>query len=121
MSRSARQANAFATLRQFVRAPEMAERCDMCSIPLPEDHQHLIEPATRRLLCCCEACAILFSSPESTQYRRVPRRVRQLDDFAISDAQWDNLLIPINLAFFFRSAPAERVIVLYPSPAGATE
>jgi hypothetical protein len=51
----------------------------------------------------------------------VPRRVRQLDDFAISDAQWDNLLIPINLAFFFRSAPAERVIVLYPSPAGATE
>ena len=111
----------FATLRQFIRQPAPVERCELCSTALAADHQHLIEPASRRLLCCCDACAILFSNPESTQYRRVPRRIRLLSDFSISDAQWDSLLIPINLAFFFRSTPAARVIVLYPSPAGATE
>ena len=39
----------------------------------------------------------------------------------MTDAQWDALLIPINIAFFFKSTPASRVIALYPSPAGATE
>lgn len=39
----------------------------------------------------------------------------------MDDAQWDALSIPINLAFFFRSTPADRVIAMYPSPAGPTE
>jgi hypothetical protein len=39
----------------------------------------------------------------------------------MSDAQWDSLHIPINLAFFFSCSPAGRVIALYPSPAGAIE
>ncbi len=30
-------------------------------------------------------------------------------------------MIPINMAFFFQSSVAGKVIVLYPSPAGATE
>ncbi len=30
-------------------------------------------------------------------------------------------MIPINMAFFFQSSAAGKVIVLYPSPAGATE
>ena len=30
-------------------------------------------------------------------------------------------MIPINMAFFFQSSAAEKVIVQYPSPAGATE
>ena len=30
-------------------------------------------------------------------------------------------MIPINMAFFFQSSEAGKVIVLYPSPAGATE
>lgn len=30
-------------------------------------------------------------------------------------------MLPINLAFFFRDSAAERVIAMYPSPAGATE
>ncbi len=30
-------------------------------------------------------------------------------------------MMPINMAFFFRSTPQKRVIALYPSPAGATE
>lgn len=39
----------------------------------------------------------------------------------MTDGQWDALRLPINLAFFFRSTPLERVVAAYPSPAGATE
>ena len=39
----------------------------------------------------------------------------------MTDAQWDGLMIPINMAFFYKSSLEERVVSLYPSPAGATE
>lgn len=112
----------FDILRRFVRARSAPlERCDLCSIELGPDHPHLVEPATRRLVCACQACAILFSSAAETKYRRVPRSVRYLPDFHLTDAQWEGLMIPINMAFFFQSSAAGKVIVLYPSPAGATE
>ena len=111
----------FAALRRFARARPVIERCDFCSAELGELHQHLIEPERRRLVCVCGACAILFGSRGETAYRRVPRRIRYLPDFRMTDAQWEGLLIPIQLAFFFHSSAAGRVIALYPSPAGPTE
>ncbi|MCU1331464.1 MAG: hypothetical protein JWM08_456, partial [Candidatus Angelobacter sp.] len=33
----------------------------------------------------------------------------------------DGLMIPINMAFFFNSSTENRIVVLYPSPAGAVE
>jgi Family of unknown function (DUF5947) len=75
----------------------------------------------RRLHCACDACAMLFSSQAGTKYRRVPRDIKLLNDFQISNADWDSLLIPINLAFFFQNSMDSRVSALYPSPAGATE
>ncbi|MBW3596704.1 MAG: hypothetical protein KY475_05450 [Planctomycetes bacterium] len=110
-----------AALRRFTRPRERVERCELCAVALPPEHQHLVEPATRRLLCACEACAILFSNDAETKYRRVPRRGRQLSDFHMSDAQWNALLVPIGLAFFFYNSPAGRVVAVYPSPAGPTE
>jgi hypothetical protein len=85
------------------------------------DHQHLIDPSSRKLLCCCDICTILLSGQEGQRYRKVPRRARFLSDFHITDAQWDSLMIPVNLAFFLWSTPDNRVIALYPSPAGVTE
>jgi hypothetical protein len=93
----------------------------LCSHQLAADHPHLIEPANRKLVCACDACAILFSGPAGTRYRRVPRRIRLLANFQLTDAQWESLMIPINLAFFFNSTPAGHVVALYPSPAGPTE
>lgn len=93
----------------------------MCSVELGPGHPHLVEPATRRLICACQACAILFSSAAETKYRRVPQRVRYLSNFQLTDEQWEGLMIPINMAFFFQSSTEGRVLVLYPSPAGATE
>jgi hypothetical protein len=112
---------AFGFLRQFVRRTSPAETCEMCSAPLAEAHQHLLEPETRKLVCACDACAILFSSQSARRFKRVPRRVRALEDFELTDGQWDSLMMPINMAFFFESTPQGRVMALYPSPAGATE
>jgi hypothetical protein len=39
----------------------------------------------------------------------------------LTDAQWDGLMIPIEMAFFFKSTAQGKVIALYPSPAGPTE
>ncbi len=39
----------------------------------------------------------------------------------MSDAEWEGLSIPINLAFITQSTAAGRVAAYYPSPAGATE
>ncbi len=55
------------------------------------------------------------------KYRRVSRRAQLLANFQMTDAQWDDLLIPINMAFFFNSSVEGRTIPLYPSPAGAVE
>jgi hypothetical protein len=51
----------------------------------------------------------------------VPQYAEFLADFQLTDGQWESLLIPINLAFFYRSSAANRVVAVYPSPAGATE
>jgi hypothetical protein len=97
------------------------EHCELCSAELQRDHPHLIELATRELLCSCAACAVLFDGMERLKFKRVPRHVECLPNFELTDAQWDGLMIPINLAFFFRSSLEQRVVALYPSPAGAVE
>jgi hypothetical protein len=112
--------NAFGALRQFIRRKPDGERCELCSAQVATDHSHLIEPGSRKLLCACEACAILFSGM-GTKYKRVPKRVLALADFSLSDGQWESLMVPINMAFFYRSTPDARMVALYPSPAGATE
>jgi len=119
--RSPEQDGAFATLRQFVRKRPNVERCELCAIALPHEHQHLIEPIQRKLVCACEACSILFSHQAGLKYKRVPRRVRWLSNFKMSDAQWEAMRIPIDMAFFYHSTPEGRVAAFYPSPAGATE
>ena len=113
--------SALTALRRFVRPRAARERCDLCDADLADDHQHLFEPADRRLVCACDACAILFSNQGGTKYLRVPRRLRFLPDFRLTDETWEGLQLPINLAFFLRSTPAGRVVAMYPSPAGATE
>lgn len=113
--------NAFRVLRKFARKRSPAERCELCSTEVAGEHAHLLEPVTRQILCACEPCAILFSGQPDGRYRRVPRRVMLLSDFQISDGQWESLMIPINLAFFYRDAASGKVVAMYPSPAGATE
>ena len=110
----------FAALRQFARRRRTAEPCELCGSELFTEHAHLVEIACRKLLCVCDACAVLFSGQEGPRYKRVPRRIRVLSNFRLTDAQWDGLMIPINMAFFFKDSAEGKMSVLYPSPAGAT-
>ena len=113
-----------AFLRQFARrrpAAEAAERCELCSAPLAEAHQHLLDPKKRQIVCACDGCVILFCGQAGAHYLRVPRRIQRLVSFQMSELQWEALMLPINLAFFYRDSAAGRVLAMYPSPAGATE
>lgn len=112
----------FGTLQQFVRKPrKRQETCELCSAPLAAGHQHLLELEKRRVACACDACAILFGGSSRQRYRRIPRDVTLLRDFAMDDHEWDSLLIPINLAYFVHHSAAGQVIARYPSPGGAME
>ena len=116
------KASAFATLRQFARKRnDNVETCEMCGRELASEHAHLLETVSRKLICSCEACAILFSGNQNLKFKRIPREVCFLSDFRLTDAQWDSLMIPIEMAFLFYSTPHGKVVAYYPSPAGPTE
>jgi hypothetical protein len=121
VERHSRSDSPFEALRQFARRQRRVEQCELCGLEVPSDHPHLIELVHRRLLCVCGACAVLFSGQGGTKYKRIPRRIQMLSNFLITAAQWEGLLIPINMAFFFKNSLEGRVIAMYPSPAGATE
>ena len=113
--------NAFGALQRFVRRPSPDEHCELCSAAVAAEHEHLVELANRRLVCVCQACAILFGGQSGQRYKRAPSRIRFLPGFQLTDAQWDSLLVPINMAFFFASSTSGKMTAVYPSPAGATE
>jgi hypothetical protein len=103
--------------------PVAVEQCDLCAAPVPPGHRHLVDLDDRRLLCACRGCALLFDSKAAGggHLRLLPTRRRRLDGFVLDPAGWDRLRIPVDMAFFFRSTPAARVLAFYPSPAGPTE
>lgn len=116
----------FATLREIARKAgtrhaERGEHCDLCDAAVSHSHRHLIDPASRHLICACEACSLLFYRGGETKYKSVPRDVRRCENFQMTEGQWDSLLIPIGLAFFVKSSAEGKVLALYPSPAGSTE
>ena len=104
-------------------AAEPQEVCDLCGEPVEPGHRHIVDVANRRILCACRACTILFDRPGAGggHLKLLPTRRRRLDDFSLDDAAWERLRIPVDMAFFFRSTPAERVLAFYPSPMGPTE
>ena len=104
-------------LRRFVPARSSKEKCDACGTDLAPEHIHQFDPKTRLIHCACDSCAALYRDV----YRHIPTEVKALPDFQMTNAQWDDLLIPISLAFFTRNSAAGRVIALYPGPAGASE
>jgi hypothetical protein len=104
-------------------APGAEERCDLCAEPLASDHRHLLDLESRRLMCACRACSILFdrSGAGGGHYRLVPDRARLVPDLDLDDVTWAGFGIPVEMAFFFHSSAAGRVVAFYPSPLGATE
>jgi hypothetical protein len=101
--------------------PRTGEACDLCAAALAEPHSHLVDLVSRSLLCVCRPCFLLFLPEGAAQgrYRVVPERYASLTD--ADGGRWDQLDIPIGLAFLFYNSAIGRVAALYPSPAGVTE
>jgi hypothetical protein len=123
----------FSSLRRFAEegsekatreaADAALEHCELCSEPIPPEHRHLMDVSTREIMCACRPCSILFDREAASEgkYRLIPDRRLFLEDFEMGDAQWESLQVPVDMAFFFYSTPAEKVVAFYPSPMGPTE
>ncbi len=98
------------------------ERCEMCAEPLAEKHQHVVDVESRALMCTCRPCYLLFTDATAhLRYRSVPERYLSFPEFELGTGQWDELEIPVGLAFFFANSRMGRTVAFYPGPAGATE
>jgi hypothetical protein len=100
-----------------------AEKCDLCATEVAAEHGHLADLDQSSLMCACRACYLLFTRTGAVRgrYRAVPDRYLADPDHPLSAAEWDELEIPVGLAFFLRSSRQATVTGFYPSPAGATE
>jgi hypothetical protein len=83
----------------------------------------MVDLEARTLMCACRPCYLLFLSEGAggAHFRSVPTRYVACTDFALSPQQWDNLQIPVSVAFFFLNSSLGRLAAFYPGPAGATE
>jgi hypothetical protein len=104
-------------------AAEGTERCEMCRDVLGERHGHVVDLGKRSLACTCRACYLLFTHEGAAggQYRAVPEHVYHDPGRPLTDADWNELQIPVAMAFFFHNSALDRVVAGYPSPGGATE
>lgn len=104
------------------RAQPVLERCELCGAPLPGEHRHLLDLSSRELMCACRACSTLFDrgAAGGSHYRLVPDRRLALD-LVLSDQLWEELRLPVDIAFLFRDSGEGRVKAYYPGPMGATE
>ncbi|HUK70913.1 MAG TPA: DUF5947 family protein [Streptosporangiaceae bacterium] len=98
------------------------EHCGLCAKPIAGEHQHIADLEHSTLVCACRACYLLFTHDRpSGRYRAIPDRYLQDPSHVMSMAEWDELEIPVAMAFFLRSSRQEQISGFYPSPAGATE
>jgi hypothetical protein len=75
------------------------------------------------LMCACRACYLLFTHDQAGRgrYRSVPDRYLSDPARPITWPEWEELEIPVGLAFFLHGSGTGQVAAFYPSPAGATE
>jgi hypothetical protein len=99
------------------------EMCEVCATVIPGEHGHLADLDHSSLVCTCRACYLLFTRREAVRgrFRAVPDRYMTDPAHPLTAADWDELQIPVGLAFFLNSSRAGAVTGFYPSPAGATE
>src|ERR1700730_11607412 len=99
------------------------EHSELCTAPIPSTHRHLLELSSRELMCACRPCSLLFDrgGAGNGRYKLVPERLLRLEDFAMSDLAWEELRIPVDMAFFFHSSAQQRVLAYSPGPMGPTE
>ena len=124
MSAPATPAPAFGLRRFLAERPPQPERCGLCAAVVDDArHRHLVDTEQRSLVCACVPCALLMGQQGAAagRFRAVPGRYLTDPGHRLDDRAWEALQIPVGVAFFFRNAALDRLVALYPSPAGATE
>jgi hypothetical protein len=102
--------------------PPAGEVCEMCGVSIADEHGHVVDRNSRSLMCTCRPCYLLFTADGAElRFRAVPDRYLSFPDFQLGPGQWDQLEIPVGLAFFFDNSTLGRMVAFYPGPAGATE
>jgi Family of unknown function (DUF5947) len=100
------------------------ERCELCATEVPDEHGHIADLEAASLMCACRACYLLFTRPVTgrKKYVAVPDRYLTDPGRVMTPAEWDQLEIPVGLAFFLHSSREDAELTgFYPSPAGVTE
>lgn len=99
------------------------EHCEFCATAIPATHGHVADVEQSSLMCACRACYLLFTSEGAARgrYRAVPERICRDPDRPLAAADWNELQIPVTMAFFFYNSALGRVVAGYPSPGGVTE
>jgi len=109
-----------ARMRASRPEPSPYERCEMCTAPVADVHQHVVNVGTRSLLCTCRPCYLLFTHDDAAlSHRAVPDRYLSFAD--LPAPVWEELELPVGTAFMFLNSALDRVVAFYPGPAGATE
>jgi uncharacterized protein DUF5947 len=95
--------------RATVEREAALERCELCGTPIPADHRHVLELATRDVKCACRPCGLLFE--RSDRMKLIPGDVRRVEAV--------DLGVPVEMAFVVRVDGTAKAY--YPSPVGPTE
>ena len=103
--------------------PPGTERCEMCQTILDGWHGHLVDMDKRSIACACRACYLLFTHEGAAggRYKAVPERICHDPARPLAGTDWNELQIPVAMAFFFYNSALGRVVAGYPSPGGVTE
>jgi len=108
-------------LRQVAEAPPPAalEKCDFCGKTISPEHRHFADLGTMRFLCACEMC--FLTQAERGVFKPLPQRYLFLEKFNMPEALWQELMIPVEMAFFVFHSARNKTMAFYPGPTGATE
>jgi hypothetical protein len=103
--------------RSTVEREATLEHCELCGVPIAAEHRHVLELATRDVKCACRPCGLLFERAD--RLKLIPTDIYRLHEAAVDDQLWEDLRLPVDIAFFFRTGGATKAY--YPSPMGPTE
>jgi hypothetical protein len=103
--------------RSTVEREAALEHCELCGVPIAAEHRHVLELATRDVKCACRPCGLLFERAD--RLKLIGTDVYRLHEAAVDDQLWEDLRLPVDIAFFFRTGGVTKAY--YPSPMGPTE
>jgi hypothetical protein len=113
-------ATALRALKRFAREESRAAACELCALPLGDQHTHLLEPERANLVCACQACSLLFASSGDGRLLRVERSALRLA-LELDDVSWARLGVPVGVAFFTTARGDGSVRASFPGRAGLVE